>query len=205
MSDLPETPVTHSSDLPVDLVADIAAAGYYPDVVCDAAAFGLVGETVIAHLVHQDTTFDATDILRRHVTVLILTATRVLVVHAHDHSEDHPTNAQVAATSVETVPISQLKSVVLTRVVSEPETYVRGQMAHEATVTLCWGTVRRLDLEPTTCGDADCRADHGLTGTSTADDTVVRVSSVADGIEAVNRAVTFAHAANVAIGPGRGR
>lgn len=201
MPDLPDLPLPQSSDLPVDLVSDIGAAGYYPDVVCDAAAFGLVGEKIVAHLVHQDTTFDAADILRRHVTVLILTPTRVLVVHAHDHTDDNPTGMPVAATSVESVPLSRLQSVVLTRVVTEPDTYVRGQLAHEATVTLCWGTVRRIDLEPSTCGDPNCNAEHGLTGTSTADDTVVRVSSVADGMDAVNRAIAFAHATNMALGP----
>jgi hypothetical protein len=52
--------------------------------------------------------------------------------------------------------------------------------------------VHRIDLEPATCPDPSCEADHGLTGTSIPDDIVVRVSAVAEGREAVGAAVAFA-------------
>ena len=55
-----------------------------------------------------------------------------------------------------------------------------------------WGAIARLDLEPATCGDPDCEADHGYTGTSTVDDFSVRVSVAADGTDGVEQAVAFA-------------
>ncbi|WP_324603537.1 DUF5998 family protein [Phycicoccus elongatus] len=49
------------------------------------AALG--GEPVVAHLVHQETTFEH-EAIRRHITVLGLTESRLLIVHADDHQDD---------------------------------------------------------------------------------------------------------------------
>ena len=57
----------------------------------------------------------------------------------------------------------------------------------EAVLTVGWGAVRRVDLEPATCGDPDCVADHGYTGALAAEDFALRISSSADGPEAVDR------------------
>jgi hypothetical protein len=43
-----------------------------------------------------------------------------------------------------------------------------------------WGAVSRIDLEPAACGDPNCEADHGYTGSSTADDLSLRVSEAGD-------------------------
>jgi D-arabinose 5-phosphate isomerase GutQ len=48
-----------------------------------------------------------------------------------------------------------------------------------------------MDLEPATCGDASCEADHGYTGTVTADDLSLRVSEAGDGAEVVRQALDF--------------
>ena len=66
-------------------------------------------------------------------------------------------------------------------------------------LTLGWGAVSRLDLEPATCSDPDCEGDHGYTGTATADDLSVRVSEVGDGAEGVQQALAFASAVNAAV------
>ena len=50
-------------------------------------ATALAGEDVHAHLVHQETTFDSEEV-RRHVTVLVVTGTRLVVAHADDHGPD---------------------------------------------------------------------------------------------------------------------
>ena len=55
-----------------------------------------------------------------------------------------------------------------------------------------WGAVSRVDLEPATCGDPSCDADHGLTGTLAPDDVVVRVSALAEGADSVRAATAFA-------------
>jgi hypothetical protein len=54
--------------------------------------------------------------------------------------------------------------------------------------------VSRLDLEPASCADPDCDADHGYTGTAAADDIALRVSEAAEGGDAVARMLGFAAA-----------
>ncbi|WP_230421522.1 DUF5998 family protein, partial [Actinomadura soli] len=49
-----------------------------------------------------------------------------------------------------------------------------------------------IDLEPATCGDENCEADHGYTGSVTSDDLSLRVSEAADGADAVGHVLAFA-------------
>ncbi|MFP5347545.1 MAG: DUF5998 family protein [Actinomycetes bacterium] len=188
--------------LPSSLRVDVERAGYYPQLVADVVATALAGEQVQSHLVHQETTFDTNEV-RRHVTVLVLTATRLVVAHADDHGPDAAVPTTYAAASTESVPLDHVRSVWLSSVVARPEEYTAGTAPREVTVTICWGSVQRLDLEPATCGDPECEADHGYTGTTTADDIVVRISAEAEGDDAVQAAVAFASALSVATGPGR--
>ena len=58
--------------------------------------------------------------------------------------------------------------------------------------------MQRIDVEPATCGDPECDAEHGLTGSVTPDDVVVRVSARAEGKDAVRAAVGFARALSAA-------
>ena len=69
---------------------------------------------------------------------------------------------------------------------------VGGGNAAEVVLTIGWGAVSRIELEPATCGDPQCEADHGYTGTSSNDDLSVRVSQVADGADVVEQALAFA-------------
>lgn len=177
--------------------ADIDRAGYYPALVSDGLAVALAGEQVEAHLVHQETTFDA-DEVRRHVTVLALTPTRLVVTHTDDAPGERPGDPVVATSSAEAVALSRVSSVVVTRVVTDPARWEPGTPPGEVTVTVGWGAVNRLDLEPAACGDPNCEADHGYTGTASADDISVRVSADADGEDAVRRALAFARALSAA-------
>jgi hypothetical protein len=59
-------------------------------------------------------------------------------------------------------------------------------------LTIGWGAVSRIDLEPATCGDPQCEADHGYSGTASNDDLSVRVSEVADGADVVRQVLAFA-------------
>jgi hypothetical protein len=72
-----------------------------------------------------------------------------------------------------------VKSVVVTRMVTNPTGGPTPPA--EAVLTIGWGGVARLDLEPASCGDPECDADHGYTGTFAADDFSIRVSTAADG------------------------
>jgi Family of unknown function (DUF5998) len=201
-----------ASTLPSDLRSAIDRAGYYPELVADVVDVALAGESVLSHLVHQETTFDA-DAVRRHATVLVLTTTRLIVAHVDDHSAEAPeeaTPATVAAVSAfataatESVPLTAVHSVVVNHVVERPDSYESGELGRELTVTLGWGAVSRLDLEPASCGDPDCEADHGYTGTATADDISLRISADADGDTALREALIFTRMLSAATAAARG-
>ncbi|WP_068434084.1 DUF5998 family protein [Piscicoccus intestinalis] len=181
--------------LPTDLTRDIERAGYYPALVRDVVSTALARDRVASHLVHQETTFDH-DTVRRHVTVLVLTDTRLLVVHADDDVEGGGPGAATATS--ESVPLAGVRGVMLTHVVADPASYTPGRLGHELTVTIGWGSVSRVDLLPATCGDPQCDADHGYEGSITADDISVRVSAVADGDAALTQAIAFAGALQAA-------
>ena len=165
------------------LQRDVAACGYFPDLI--------VGdEPVLRHLVHHEATF-ADDALHRHLTVLALTDTRLLVGHTDEHTID--LGPMQAASTVEAVNLEKFTSVSLSRIMSHPEKFgTKVARVEEAWLTVGWGTVRRAELEPAGCGDPDCEADHGYTGTVAAEDLMVRMSAAADGVDNVAKLVDFA-------------
>jgi hypothetical protein len=171
----------------------IERSGYYPTLVIEAVESAVGAEPVSAFLVHQETTFDANEV-RRHVTVLVLTESRFIVSHTDEQGADDSSPVPYATTSTEGVRIDRISSVVVSRVVANPETYTRGQLPREVVLTIGWGAVSRIDLEPAACGDPNCEADHGYTGSATADDLSLRVSEAGDGPETVQQALTFAQA-----------
>jgi Family of unknown function (DUF5998) len=189
--------VTDTGTTP-DLRTAIERSGYYPDLVAECLETPLAGEAVRAFLVHHEATFDR-DELRRHVTVLVLTPTRLVVAHTDDHPADEVSPVATAVTTTESVPLRQITSVMVSRTVTEPDTHRRGGAPSDVVLTLGWGAVARLDLEPATCGDPECEGDHGYTGTSTVDDLSVRVSEVGDGADGVQQALEFAAAVNAAV------
>jgi hypothetical protein len=199
------------------LLAAIERSGYYPALVAEAVQDAVGSEEVLGHLVHQETTFDA-DEVRRHVTVLAVTATRLIAGHTDEYGADDPmapvppgspdaavSSKAFATTSTETVPLDRVTSVVVSRVVEDPANHKPGTPPREVVLTIGWGVVSRLDLEPANCGDPHCDADHGYTGTATADDVMIRVSAEADGVDAVTETLAFARALADATIPGPGR
>lgn len=198
----PDQPHTapHNSGAPTgdrtaELTAAIAASGYHPEAVSEGALSALGGEPVSAFVVHHEPTFDR-DEVRRHMTVAALTCTRVVVVHTDEHPADDLLPAPYTSTTSEAVPLSGIHSVVVTRMVAEPAApataFAPDGAVSEALLTLGWGAVGRIDIEPASCPDPACEADHGYTGTSTSDDFSLRVSAAADGGEAVTRLLAFA-------------
>ena len=71
------------------LLAAIERSGYYPALVAEAVEDAVGSEAVLGHLVHQETTFDA-DEVRRHVTVLAVTPTRLIAGHTDEYGSDDP-------------------------------------------------------------------------------------------------------------------
>lgn len=185
---------TARSSLPAELRDRVQAGGYYPDLVLDTLELAVAGEQVRAHLVHGETTFD-TDTVRRHLSVVVLTASRLVFVHADDHGGDdeHGSQPHGFATS-ESVALQAVRSVAVTHVVPDPAQYVSGALGREITLAINWGGASRVDLEPATCGDPECEADHGYTGSLLPDDLALRISADAEGIDAVGEALAFARA-----------
>lgn len=175
------------------LRADIERSGYYPALVSDTLETALAAEVVQAYVVHHEATFDH-DELRRHVTVLALTPTRLIVGHTDENPADETSPVPYATSSTEAVRIERIDSVVVTRVVGDPATHLSGSPVRECVVTIGWGAVSRIDLEPASCGDPSCEADHGYTGTASNDDLSLRVSEAADGADVVAHALDFAAA-----------
>lgn len=177
----------------------IEKVGYYPAVVGDAVASAMAGESVSSFVIHHEPTFDQ-DEVRRHVTVLVLTPTRLLVTHTDEHPPDDLLPEPYASTSTEAIPLERIGSVAVTRMVANPAATSGPEPPRvtEAVLTVGWGAIRRLDLEPATCGDPDCVADHGYSGTLAAEDFALRISSSADGPHAVEQMLDFAQALNAA-------
>jgi hypothetical protein len=197
---------TGNADRTSQLRAAIDHCGYYPDVVSDALDAAVAGEPVRSFVVHHEPTFDR-DEVRRHVTVLALTPTRLVVGHTDEHPPDELLPQPYASTSTETVPLSGVALVVVNRMVANPAAGTRNGSGatgvDEAVLTVGWGAVGRVDLEPATCGDPECEGDHGYTGTVSADDFSIRMSSTADGAECVEQLLEFARSLSAATASAR--
>lgn len=181
------------ADIALALLRDVEQTGYYPTLVMDALDTALAGEDLSSYLVQHETTFDR-DQLHRHMTVMALTPTRLIVSHTDEHAADETSPVPYATASTEAVRLQKVDSVVVTRVVAQPEQHAPGGPLRELMLTIGWGAVSRIDLEPASCGDPNCEADHGYSGTSSNDDLTVRVSEAADGADVVRRAAEFAAA-----------
>lgn len=180
---------TDGHDRDVELRDTIHRAGYYPDVVVDAVDGAVAGEEIVSYFVHHEPTFDR-DEVRRHLSVVVLTPSRLILVHTDEHDGDDLLPEPYTSTSTEAIRLTSIRSVVVTRMVANPTAGPRPPA--EAVVTIGWGGVSRVDLEPAGCNDAQCDADHGYTGVLASDDFSLRVSATADGADAVVGLLAFA-------------
>ncbi len=180
---------TEDRDRTRELRQAIEATGYYPDVVADGVGAAVAGEQVVSFYVHHEPTFEH-DEVRRHQSVIVLTPSRLVVAHTDEHAGDDLLPEPYTSTSTEAVSLSSISSVVVTRMTANPTSGPRPPA--EAVMTIGWGAVSRLDLEPAGCSDPECDADHGYTGTMSSDDFTLRVSETADGAPAVSGLLSFA-------------
>ena len=186
-----------TNDRTDDLRIAIEKSGYYPDVVSQAVSSAVADERVVSYLVHHEPTIDERDEVRRHVTVLVLTPSRLILAHTDEHAPDDMLPAPYTSSSTEAVTLSAVRSVVVNRMVAVPTSVGRAgppAAANEVVLTIGWGAVSRVDLEPAACADPDCEADHGYSGLLTADDFSLRVSAAAEGPEAVSNLLGFSDA-----------
>ena len=182
-----------SEDQSAELGAAIEQTGYYPAVVREGVLAAVAGERVVSFLVHHEPTIDR-DEVRRHITVVVLTPTRLILCHTDEHAPDDLLPQPYTSTSSEAIKLDQVRSVVVNRMVANPAeiTSTPVPAPSEAVVTIGWGGINRIDLEPADCSDPQCEADHGYTGVLASDDFSLRLSSAADGQPAVDRLLAFA-------------
>lgn len=183
------------------LSEDLRRAGYYPALVWDVVGVSLAGEEVRSHYVHLETTFFGSEV-RRHLTALLLTPSRLLVTHVDDHPADAEHAEATAIATTEAVPLEQVRSVALTHEFVRPEKHRPGATPTVLVLTVGWAARNRVELSPAQCEDPDCEADHGYSGTVDLDDLVLRVSGEAEGPGAVQAAVEFARALSAATAAG---
>ena len=182
---------TRDADVSHDLRQAIHRTGYYPEVVADGVFAAAGGEEVLSYFVHHETTFDHEEV-RRHLTALLLTGTRLVIAHTDEHPGDDMLPEPYTSTTTEAVTLTSIRTVVVTRMIANPTAGVAPPA--EAVLTIGWGGVGRVDLEPAACSDPECDADHGYTGTIAGDDYTLRVSAAAEGADAVAALLAFADA-----------
>ncbi|WP_122817749.1 DUF5998 family protein [Nocardioides pantholopis] len=180
---------TDDRDHALDLRDAIHRTGYYPEVVAAGVESAVAGEQVVSFFVHHEPTFEH-DEVRRHLSVVVLTPSRLVLAHTDEHTGDDLLPEPYTSTSTEAISLSAVKSVVVTRMVANPTS--GPSFPAEAVVTIGWGGVARVDLEPAGCNDPNCDADHGYTGVLASDDFSLRVSAAADGGDAVAGLLAFA-------------
>jgi hypothetical protein len=183
------TRTTDDQDRTLELREAIEHTGYYPEVVRDGVQAAVAGEQVVSFYVHHEPTFER-DEVRRHLTVVVLTPSRLILAHTDEHAPDDLLPEPYTSTSTEAITLSSVRSVVVTRMTANPSD--GPSRPAEAVMTVGWGGVSRIDLEPAGCSDPQCDADHGYTGVFASDDFSLRVSAAADGGDAVGGLLSFA-------------
>lgn len=177
----------------------VATSGYYPALAASVLRTSIGSERVRAHFVHTETTFDA-DEVRRHMTVLVITDRRLLRLHIDDGAGHSERGLHEASATVETATLASIQNMALTHVVHHPEHFADGDLPTELVLAVGWRIHSRVELEPASCGDENCEADHGYSGAITGDDSLVRVSLIADGEDTVRALVDFAGVLQEVIG-----
>ena len=183
------TRTTDEHDRTVELRQAIEHTGYYPEVVRDGVQAAVSGEQVVSYYVHHEPTFER-DEGRRHRPVVVHTPSRLSLAHTDEHAPEDLRPEPYTSTSTEAITLSSVRSVVVTRMTANPSD--GPSRPAEAVMTVGWGGVSRIDLEPAGCSDPQCDADHGYTGVFASDDFSLRVSAAADGGDAEGGLLSFA-------------
>lgn len=185
-------------DVSTDWRSEIERSGYYPGLVTDAVSTALGDESAEAFVVHHEAVFDPAMEMRRHITVMLLTPTRLVYCHTDEHPPADSGDVAHASTSTDAIKLGNVQSVALTRVVPDPASYVPGTLPSEVMLEVALGVSLRplttIDIEPASCPDESCELDHGYTGSIVSEPLSLRVSQAADGPEAVTAMLSFARA-----------
>jgi hypothetical protein len=179
-----------------DVKSQLDEAGYFPALVGQTLELALGGEGVESLLTHTEPTMTSGTI-GSHATVLALTPTRLIALHVDDYSGG-PENEVTADATSEAVALRAIRSVTIGHVVAANAGLHSEGPERSVTLSISWGAVARIDLEPARCPDPRCEADHGYEGTFAADDVVLRFSAASDGARGIDQALAFAGALSAA-------
>lgn len=177
--------------IPQSLAHDLQSAGYYPQLAAEMLSESLFGEPVVSHLVHMETHVDL-DAIHRHLTAFVLTPTRLLLTHIDDEPQTELGKMPRGLTTTEDIALARVSNALISRTYDNPADFEPGERPVEVALTLGWGSMRRIDTVPESCGDPDCDGDHGYSGSSYPEDVTLRVSAQAEGQAAVDQALDFA-------------
>mgnify|MGYP006887171379 CR=1 FL=1 len=181
----------------------IERGGFYPALVHHTVTEALDGREASHQIVHVATHFDMEEV-HRHITVLALADDVVVVAHLDDHDleaddgfgHDAPRAGgdTVARISTEVVPVSRIRSLILSEVHRQPDRFSPERGLAEVTLNMNWTGGARFETVPAECADPDCMADHGDNGTWVPEDIVLRIAATAEGDTAVDEARSFVRA-----------
>lgn len=183
----------------------IDRGGFYPSLVHHTVTEALDGRQAQHQIVHVDTHFDFEEV-HRHITVLVLAEDIMVVAHLDDHDaeEDSPLQHEesaprtstevVARISTEVVPVGRIQSLILSEVHRSPEQFRAERGLAELSLNINWTGGARIDTMPAECGNPECMADHGDTGTVVPEDITLRIAATAEGDTAVDEARSFVRA-----------
>ncbi|NLS08789.1 hypothetical protein HGQ17_01970 [Nesterenkonia sp. MY13] len=191
----------------VSLKAAIERGGFYPSLVHHTVTDALDGREPTHQIVHVDTHFDMEEV-HRHITVLVLAEEVMVVAHLDDHdiyegepgTFSHQDSAArsgsevVARISTEVVPVARIRSLILSEVHRKPDDFRPDRGLAEVTLNINWTGGARFDSMPADCGNPECMADHGDTGSVVPEDITLRIAATAEGDTAVEEARSFVRA-----------
>ena len=120
-----------------DLDASLERAGFYPRLVADVVHDALDGREPLSHVVHLETHVERTE-FRRHITVLVLTEDMLVVTHVDDQQLDDAGEQVTAQVSTESVPVSQIRSVVLSYQYAQSQNYKPSDPVRELALGIAW-------------------------------------------------------------------
>src|SRR5919112_2573482 len=99
---------TDDRDRTLDLRHAIDRTGYYPEVVADGVAAAVAGEPVVSFYVHHEPTIEH-DEVRRHMTVVVLTPSRLILAHTDEHAGDDLLPEPYTSTSTEAIRLTSVR------------------------------------------------------------------------------------------------
>src|SRR6266700_8116910 len=104
------------------MLSAIERSGYYPGIIADAVSSAVGSEQVVSYFVHHDAHFDPGMEVRRHMTVLALTPTRLVYSHTDEYPADEnvPESLPQAETSTEAVRCARISAVGVAVGIHEP-------------------------------------------------------------------------------------